>query len=795
MRALATNAALRALRAASAYRFPRPADSLRFRSFCVNTPPVLSGTKTEPETQPIDSVDPLRSTSVSINSDEPSTGTEDSVQDVVTEIPLAANNELSREHVTEPSSKLEEGESDVAVENEEFVSSSASFDGNAHNRVDLNQFSTADELFTYLESTVNQAQMRAMLTFRTALEQDGTPLISEKSINLMLPVMARYGWFQTTKDTLRLAEEKGIALATIMYNCALFAMTRTGDLEAMQSVVQKMTEQGKNSRPNATSYNLLIASHFYQGDVEDAFAVLQDMKASAIYPTIATYQTLVSGCLRRRDYNRAYKTLLAIEQQGMSASAMTVAQVLYHAAQNDQYTHIPILMAKLQRIMPSYSRDVDRIAAKRSSYSKSNQGTLNESVRGTPRLELSCLTAVLHSAARGGRSDIAIQAWNMIEEMYPELEMTSDHWYSLIGALSGAGELEEAFDAIGHMNAAGIQPSIRGLSNILIRPLSMDVERIDDVYYHLVERIEGKDVIPSAADENEQHDISNIPEEVTVIGEDAELESNLNNAETTNENETVDEPAVEAQLEADTAADLVAGTDGTSELGTTEHVSLSEAIGIGSDSSNSGTQALPWRSKRRAEVTITELNCVIGACAMAGDLDRAFQTYDEACGRLGFTRNADTLNGLLEGCVQTRHIRGGMRILEEARADGTDMNMDTLHMACRLYCRVSRGGDALALLREAVGTDMPVAARTWTMLARHLARSGSFDESAECVELAVKQGFRENGIKPSASRMREKEENRSSADEDLEDVAIGQEDKETEPQLDSEYSTVIKADS
>lgn len=801
MRAIATNAALRALRAARTYKIPTSASSVSFRGFCVNTPPVLTGTKSEPETEHISSTDPLPNLSVSdagVESPDTVSKIDDSSSDSATETLATGNVEISTIDLSDEESKLdinEEGTADI----EAPASSSKSFDGNSQNRVDLNQFSSPDELASYLESIVDQSQMRAMLLFRTALEQEGAPLVSESSINVILPVMARNGWYQTTKDIIKFAGEKGIVLTTLMYNCALFAMTRTGDLEAMQSVIQKMSELGNSCRPNATSYNLLIASYFYRGKIEDAFGVLQEMKLLAIYPTIATYQTLVSGCLRRRDYHRAYETLLAIEKQGMNVNAMTVAQVLHCAAQNDQCDHIPILMSKLERNMPVYIRDIDRIAIRRSTFSKGNESSLKENVRGTPRLELSCFDSIMHAAARGGRPDIAVQAWNMRENMYPELEMTNDHWYSLIGALSAAGKLESAFDAIGHMKAAGFEPSIRSLSNILIRPLSMDVERIDEIYYYLVERIEGKDLIPEEDDGNNEQ----LSEYSTEDSSSEELTMDNVGSVVSDETATDDGSSdVESALEADTVQDLVSDADEaleappSSEI--TEHVSLSEAIGVGSEcQSDPAMITFPWASKRRAEITITELNCVIGACAMAGDLDRAFQTYDEACGRLGFTRNADTLNALLEGCVQARHIRGGMRILEEARADGTEMNMDTLHLACRLYCRVNRGGDALALLREAVDTDVPVAARTWVMLARHLARSGSFDESAECVQLAVKQGYRENGIKPAPSVLRERDERSATreADIDMEQVTATEDDVETDSLLESEHSTQIKADS
>eukprot|EP00171_Calliarthron_tuberculosum_P016845 IDg16845t1 len=277
-----------------------------------------------------------------------------------------------------------------------------------------------------------------MLLFRAVLQDEGSALLTEKSIRLMLPVMARNAWFETVKDTLQVADQRDIPLNTLLYNCALFAMTRTGDLKGMHATFERMrVGDSVSTRPNATSYNLLIAAHFYQGSIDEAFAVLQQMKAANIYPTIATYQTLVSGCLRRRDYRRAYQTLVAIEQQGMNVSAMTVAQVLHFAAHDDNYDQILRLLSKLDTLMPLYSNDIDRISAKRSSYSQKIVRTsehYRESVRGAPRLELSTMSSIMHSAFRGGRPDVAIRAWGLLSDSYPDYKHPADHWYSMIGA-------------------------------------------------------------------------------------------------------------------------------------------------------------------------------------------------------------------------------------------------------------------------------------------------------------------------------------------------------------------------
>lgn len=616
----------------------------------------------------------------------------------------------------------------------------------APSRKSLADFSTPEEMTEHFKQLIAHKGTRsAMYIFRDAIESSETSLLSSESVRLMLPLLARSGWFKSCQAALEKASSLGIKMSTATYNCALFSMTRTGDIEAIERTITSMLET--RSPPNATSYNLLIASHFYAGTVDDAFAVLQTMKAADIYPSIATYHTLVSGCLRRKDHRRAYHTLMAIEQQGLTMSAMTVAQVLFAVANDDNFDQMAHLLGKLSESMPAYSADIDRVSAKRSMYAGAHTKTTHhhrEAVRGAPRLELAAISAIMHSAARGGRPDIAVRAWHIVTEMYPELKHSSDHWYALIGALAGAGDFAAAFDAVGHMRAAGREPDVRSLTVALIRPLAADVHKIDEMYFRMVERLEAAQsgvTSPGAAETDEQ------------AVEDAAAQG------ATEEVPLVE--TVEAEVDPATAGSNEAALDAEAEDVSEHVVELSNEDGddAGDSPSARGEPRLcitaydvPWASLPPAPVGITEFNCVIAACAYAGDLDRAFQTYDEACGRFALARDAHTLNALLEGCVQTRHLRGGARILEEARADGFAHETDTLKLAVRLLIRGRKGGEALEMLREARAAGTYVAPRTFQMLARQMARVGDMEAAEQVVELAVEAGFRASAVRPREER-------------------------------------------
>lgn len=690
---------------------------------------------------------------------------------------------------------------------------------------------TEGELLEELNRLVNETSGRpAMWLFRNALEQEGAPLVGHGSVRLMMPIMARNGWFLTLLQAMSVAKEKGFDLDTPLYNCALFALTRAGDVQTMTKTIDEMFAS-TNAKPNATSYNLLIAAHFFKGSVDDAFGVLQLMKAHTIYPTIATYQTLVSGCLRRRDNARAYHTLMAIEQQSMEVSAMTVAQVLVAAANDDNYEHMQNLLVKFENALPAYALDIDRISARRSMYGGQPSRTTahyRESVRGEPRLELGAINAILLSAYRGARADIALRAWSLMSESYPDYQKPAHMWYCLIGALAGCGRFTDAFHALGHMRTTGIKPAIIDLYASLIRPLSADVAKIDEQYYLLVDRLEkGKGAVSanginetaaSSADERSTAESTSqsgdlVSEEVDLQQDqagpldseqeatDVALEEDIakelgSNADDVTGDVTMDVDGTNAASDAvaaDSFADdsttvrkdgTVSNADGSVQATSADLLGLSASI------------ELPWRVEELPPVSIDEMNCIISACSITGDLDRAFQTYDEACGRLGLERNEDTFNALLEGCVQTRHLRGGLRIIEEMEKANMFNGAESIHLACRLMLRARKVNDALKLLGDARERGVKVGIRTYQMLARQLARNGLLSEADEVVAMAAVQGFRETAVMPRGDTWRLLSSNGKGGEqnEGLRDIVNSSEDQDEEHTDETDAPEMLDAD-
>eukprot|EP00177_Eucheuma_denticulatum_P003581 GFKZ01006483.1.p1 GENE.GFKZ01006483.1~~GFKZ01006483.1.p1 ORF type:complete len:794 (-),score=129.45 GFKZ01006483.1:1115-3496(-) len=591
----------------------------------------------------------------------------------------------------------------------------------------------------------------ALWEYSRALKEDGAPSIDAPTLKLMLPVMGRNSWGSTAEESLELIVQRGYQLPAGVLNCGLHAMSRAGKAEEIEKFIEQMWSMSSSSHPNATSYTYLIGAYIYRGGVDEAFNVLNEMKKHLIYPTFATYHALVTGCLRRRDPRRAYQTLIAVEKQRFDISAMTVAQVLVASANNDDYDHVLHLLSKFEECLPRYSSELHRIAESRALYRLNTaERTTKEDrevLRGDPKPEIGALSAVLHCAFRGGRIDLAFRAWQLLEEYYPDYEPPAALWYCMIGAYAGAGEFSQAIDFVGIMREKGLKPSMKDLDMALVRPMAYDVSVIDEQFYRLCDRAEGKEEngnMRAAAAADDKMDQGNEDSSAGVLdtGTNAEVVEEDPAAKDLSHDSFAD---AEAENQNDlTSPEQISGDvneysqDSTSTSTAQKSSSLSEAV-LHSDTQSYGE--LKLMKEEPTSVGIEEVNCIIAACSAAQDLDRAFQTYDEVETRFKLERNIDTLNALLEGCVQTRRLSGGQRVLEEIDRLGLQVSSTTLHLACRLMLRSGKAGDVELALTKAHENGSPISTQTYQMALRHFCRGGDFDAAVRLFKQGLESGY------------------------------------------------------
>ena len=93
---------------------------------------------------------------------------------------------------------------------------------------------------------------------------------------------------------------------------------------------------------------------------------------------------------------------------------------------------------------------------------------------------------------------------------------------------------------------------------------------------------------------------------------------------------------------------------------------------------------LESRHSEGRKVPLPAVNMVIEACALMGDLDRAFATWAEL-EALGLQADTGTYNALLHTCIRTREIASGRRLLARMDQDAIQPNALTFMHRCTLH--------------------------------------------------------------------------------------------------------------
>jgi pentatricopeptide repeat protein len=581
-----------------------------------------------------------------------------------------------------------------------------------------------EALEDHLRTLVSRnAARQAAWSFRAALKCDDPTLVGAKSIHAIMPVLARISWGDTIIDTLDHITKYSIRVPTAVFNSGLNGLMRSGRPTVIEAKIAEMWKLSPSSQPNASSYNHLIGAHFCRGDMENAYAVLQDMKNRMIYPTFATYHTLIAGCIRKGAPRRAFETLLAVEQQRFDMSALTIGQVLVACAEADDVAATSQLMPRLEEALPLYAIEIERLSERRNVYRLPNLSRTSAAdravMRGEPKLEVSGIMSTLRAAYRGARPDIAERAMLWFSEWYPDTKPSPSAWYCVIGAYAMAGDFASAFDALSRMRSAGFKPSLRELNESLIKPLSADVAKIDEQYFRLLDAL-NSDAPVSVDDTGEALK----PASEDVLLAPPVLKAALPQGET-------------AHDEATESADSVTRRTHDSPPSALSDAVLTDNVGQ-NDLKDKLTTAMV-SSSQRFDVGIEEFNCIIAACSAVGDLDRAFQTYDEAQ-RRGLERTTDTFNALLSGCIQTRHFKGGMRIRDEMEANDVPFNEDTAYLLVRLCVRVGEFENAMAVIESSTRNNVVVSVGAFQTLARKLMKLNQLGQVRRVVALGHLNG-------------------------------------------------------
>jgi pentatricopeptide repeat protein len=174
-----------------------------------------------------------------------------------------------------------------------------------------------------------------------------------------------------------------------------------------------------------------------------------------------------------------------------------------------------------------------------------------------------------------------------------------------------------------------------------------------------------------------------------------------------------------------------AARDGIAELLALQATSVDEAYFL-----------LEQRKQEGLPVPLPAVNMIIEACAVLGDLDRAFATWAEI-EQLGLKPDTGTFNALLHTCIRTRELASGRRLLSRMTADGLKADATTYTHQVSLHLMSRESEQAGKLLQKAKDEGVKPSAKMYA----HLIIDAVRGRKGERAQMLLKQ-MEEDGHKP-----------------------------------------------
>lgn len=145
------------------------------------------------------------------------------------------------------------------------------------------------------------------------------------------------------------------------------------------------------------------------------------------------------------------------------------------------------------------------------------------------------------------------------------------------------------------------------------------------------------------------------------------------------------------------------------------------------------TQSLP--------VPLPAVNMIIEACALMGDLDRAFATWAEI-DQLALKPDVGTFNALLHTCVRTREIGSGRRLLSRMAQDGIGANAMTFTHQTALHIMGREEGLALKILQTCKDGGFTPTVKMYASLINMCCRTRKYDRAQTLLQEMEADGHR-----------------------------------------------------
>jgi len=150
---------------------------------------------------------------------------------------------------------------------------------------------------------------------------------------------------------------------------------------------------------------------------------------------------------------------------------------------------------------------------------------------------------------------------------------------------------------------------------------------------------------------------------------------------------------------------------------------------------------LESRKGESRRVPLRAVNVIIEACALMGDLDRAFATWAEL-EQLELKPDAGTFNALVHTCIRTRELASGRRLLSRMAQDGVAPNANTFMHQTALHVMSREEGLALKMLKDCKEAGHTPNVRMYHSLINMMVRARKYERAQALVEEMRNDGHR-----------------------------------------------------
>ncbi|KAF5354709.1 hypothetical protein D9756_005214 [Leucocoprinus leucothites] len=304
------------------------------------------------------------------------------------------------------------------------------------------------------------------------------------AVQLMSPANARQ--FLPCVTIAAEMKEKGVEPNLAIYNSMLAAAAEDGFWLEAWAILDDMLLMGV--RPNTMSFNHLLHAVRFRHS-HHVPRVLEKMEACGVKPNPQTMTPIISRYTAEGNLEMAVRHLLSFTAHDMVPGLQAAQSVITLAARNN-FARLALDLAEwFERLS---TRRLEEsvwvnclLAAAETSYIEGVERCWELLTKQFKSLldEGTCV-AVLNTAARNGRPELATEALQMLQTI--NISPQEHHFAAIIEAFCVNGRAREAILVLDLMSSSGVDSSI-GTAEPIAECIQHDVERIDAAWKQIEE--------------------------------------------------------------------------------------------------------------------------------------------------------------------------------------------------------------------------------------------------------------------------------------------------------------------